>query len=78
MTKMDISKDWCMNMAAKERDAEIGAGLVSPASPLDALERIHGLLGSVLTQALPSDDKIIIENIRKADEIALTAMRSLR
>lgn len=44
----------------------------------EALQRIHGLLGSALVQALPSDDQIIIEKIRKADEIALTAMRSLR
>lgn len=40
-----------------------------------ALERIHGLLGSALIQAIPSDDQIIIEKIRQADEIALAGMR---
>lgn len=46
--------------------------------PLDALDRIHALLGSALIQAVPSDDQIIIEKIKKADEIAIVAMRSLR
>jgi hypothetical protein len=27
---VNIPKDWCMNMAAKEGDAEIGAGRLPP------------------------------------------------
>lgn len=38
---MKITKDWCLNMAAKEGDAEIGAGMAScdpmpPTSESDA------------------------------------------
>lgn len=32
---LDISKDWCLNMASKEGDAEIGAGLSYSTCPGD-------------------------------------------
>lgn len=41
-----------------------------------ALLEIAGHLGAVLVQAIPSDDKIIIDHVREASQIAKDALKS--
>ena len=38
-------------------------------------EEVYGLLASAVAQSIPSDDKIIMESVREARDIALREMR---
>ena len=50
-------------------EIEHAAPLASP-SPCDILEQIVGHLGAAVMQALPSDDQIILDHVRRAHELA--------
>ncbi|MBL4748418.1 MAG: hypothetical protein JKY17_06540 [Magnetovibrio sp.] len=39
------------------------------------IEEIYGLLGSAVAQSIPSDDQIIMDNVKKAMDIAREEMR---
>ena len=38
-------------------------------------ENVWGLLASAIAQSIPSDDQIILDNVRKAKEIAFANMQ---